>query len=260
MPKQNSQSLAKRDAKKRVKRPLNTGSRPEMMPIGQAYAAPEVCFKAVAPSKDADARYRGVDFVGSIQSAVSVTATRYQYIAITNTTLFPRLNAIGKAFVRYRFKKLRIHLLGKSASTQKGVCSFGSIVTDIFGGNIGTTTAATIKNSQGVLTLRGWESGVHEVLVKADALKWLTSDTDSLASGVGAMLGDTFYTIEATTAAGDLAWDIYVEYDVEFTEAWIPTGIDFQTPRAIVAPKSNDEMIKWLTEELQKLKSQTTNC
>lgn len=231
-----------------------------MLPIGEAYCAPKVHFQAKQPSKDADARYAGVDFAGTLSSATSVATAIYEYIYPANATLFPRLNAIAKAFVRYRFKNLRFILHGKSASTQKGLGSFGSLVTDLLGGSIAVGSASVVKNSEGVLTLRGWETGGHEVAVDTTGLKWLINDTDAGATGEGSMLGFTFYSIEATTAAGDLSWDLYVEYDVEFAEAWLPAGINMKPPKEVQADSTSvtsDETIKKLLEEIQRLRKAT---
>jgi hypothetical protein len=95
------------------------------------------------------------------------------------------------------------------------------------------------------------------VEVSASGLKWLVSDTNSLATGVGSMLGDTFYSIEATAAAGDLSWDIYVEYDIEFADAWLPAGIDLKSStlrKETATAVTSDETIRKLLEEIQRLK------
>lgn len=194
---------------------------------------PRVYFKSMNPSDDADLRYVGCDFMGTLSSAAgAATIGSNGDIHPKNTSLFPRLSAIADLFVKYRFKRLRWYIVGESATTQAGSGAFGSAVNDGLGGALVVNTDAIVRNSEGVVILRGWETGCHEVDVKSSGLKFLSVDWDAAASGTGSILGLLFSSIPATPAgAGSLSWSVYLEYDIEFAEAFSGSGIDLLEKR-----------------------------
>lgn len=206
--------------------------------IAEGRAIPRVYFKSLKPSDDADMRYHGCDFMGSLASSSSAaTIGSNGIIYAHNATLFPRLSAIADLFVRYRFRRLRWYVIGESATTQAGSGAFGSYVNDMGGGTITINTDAIIRNSEGVIILRGWESGVHEVDCKATGLRWMSCDADAGSSaGFGAALGQLFSSIPQTSGgSGLLTWSVYLEYDIEFAEAFSGSGIDLLKKKLIRA-------------------------
>ncbi len=117
-------------------------------------------------------------------------------------------------FLRYRWKKLVYHFIGKSASTQAGVGAWASFILDGNSTTITVNTEAIIKNAKNALVLKGWESGRHEVEVSAQGPRWYNNDADSVPFSPGNLA----HFLPQTTANSDLSWDVYVEYDVEFCE------------------------------------------
>lgn len=186
-------------------------------PVAKSYEAPRPRFESAIPvTPGASARYVGCDYIGNDSSSNSASSTGGLYaMAAFVAASFPRLSAIADVFLRYRFRRLRYFLIGKSASTQAGTGSWASFVIDATTTSITTNTEAIIKNAEGALVLKGWESGVHEVDVNAAGPKWYNCDGDSTPYNLGTFC----HYLPQTTAAGDLSWDVYVEYDVEFAEA-----------------------------------------
>lgn len=166
------------------------------------------------PSMGADQRVEGIDYLGTVSSTTSLVAAVVYGIIPTNNTSFPRLSNQAKLFQQYRFKRLAYHFFGRSASTQKGNIGVGAVVNYGFGGTVTVSTEAQVKNLEDALVLKGWEDGKYVVRCRDET--WLACDNDALSSNIGSSLGNLYYTIPATTAAGDLAWDSYVEYDIEF--------------------------------------------
>lgn len=200
-----------------VRNPKRNGITKRQAPVAEPYIAPQPRFLSKTPQfPGASARYEGCDFAGatSSASAAPVSGALFALRALSSTT-FPRLSAVADVFLRYRFRSLKFHFIGKSASTQAGVGAWGSFVIDTTTNTIAVNTESIIKNSEGALVLKGWESGVHEVKVEAAGQKWYNTDSDSLPF----TYGDLCVYIPQTTANADLTWDVYVEYDCEFSEA-----------------------------------------
>jgi hypothetical protein len=80
--------------------------------------------------------------------------------------------------------------------------------------SIVVNTETIVKNAEGALVLKGWESGSLDVNVDAAGTRWYNNDADTILSAVGAVC----QFIPQTTNAADLSWDQYVEYEVEFAE------------------------------------------
>lgn len=165
------------------------------------------------------ASFHGCDYFGQIASATSGTvASLSTGIAARNATMFPRLASIAANFLKYSFRKISFILLGQSPSTQKGNIGFMSLVNDLpSSAETDVTSDARVKNTEGCLVIKGWENGRHDVKVSASGLKWYNVDVND--SGAVAYLGSVWYTIPATTVAGDLIWDLYVEYEVDLDES-----------------------------------------
>ena len=227
-------------------------------PVATATARPQVGMRSVPPSRDATARFEGVDYIDSIDSSSSnATIGLYQDIRALNATMFPRLAAIADVFLRYRLRKLRFHLIGKSASTQAGVIGFGSVIDDLQGAVVTITTDEQVKNTEGCLVIKGWENGSHNVKVSAGGVKWYTTDTQGIPDGYGAV----FISVPQTTNAGDLSWDLYVEYDVEFSESLAGSsvsGLMEKREKSKVDPiASTKAQIEILEQQLKSLQSTT---
>lgn len=201
------------------------------------------------------AAYRGADYLGTLESqAASAIAGPWLSLSPTNT---PRLIAIATAFRRYRYRRLTFHLIGRSASTQRGVIGFATMIDDSNNADGSIITESSVKNLQGCLVLKGWESGRHVVDVEAQGLKWYTPDD---LEGEHHTPGFTYYSLPQTTANGDLAWDVYVEYDVEFDLAVLPEA---NVPKmSKVLPKegtsSLTDQIRDLEEKLRRIKDGVT--
>lgn len=195
----------------------NTGlSKQTNVPVAYAYKAPKPRFESKVPiTSGASARYVGCDYVGAINSSSAAVNNGTNSLAAFTASVFPRLSAIADVFLRYRYRSLKFHLIGRSASTQAGTGAFASFVLDGATSTITVNTEAIIKNAEGALVLKGWESGVHTVDVEAAGPKWYNCDADSVPFTPGALV----QYIPQTTANNDLSWDLYVEYDVEFAEA-----------------------------------------
>ncbi len=210
-------SKSSQTPKKRVGRNGNVNLLMRQAPVSEPYIAPEPGFKSLPPlTKGASVRYVGCDYIGSDSSSSSAASTGSLYgLAALNSTTFPRLSNIADTFLKYRYNRLRFHMIGKSASTQAGTGAWASFVTDAAVTSITVNTEAIIKNAQGALVMKGWESGFHDVLVDIGGQKWYNTDQDTAEFTYGALA----HYIPQTTASGDLSWDVYVEYDVEFGEA-----------------------------------------
>jgi len=227
-------------------------------PVAMATSRPQVGMRSSPPSRDATARFEGVDYIDSIDSSSSnATIGLYQDIRALNATMFPRLSAIADVFLRYRLRKLRFHLIGKSASTQAGVIGFGSVIDDLQGSVVTITTDEQVKNTEGCLVIKGWENGSHEVKVSSGGVKWYTTDTQGIPDGYGAV----FISVPQTTAAADLSWDLYVEYDVEFSESLAGSsvsGMMREREKAKIDPiAATKAQIEVLQQQLETLKSTT---
>lgn len=188
-------------------------------PVAMNTSVPRVYFQQASPSMGGVVRYRGVDYVGAFTSSTSAVNALIYDVTMVNNVLFPRLSAIASVFAKYHLHKLRFIFRGKSASTQPGNLGFGGIINDGLGGSLTVASEAAIKNLQGCLTVKGWEDGVYTMPVHESGLTWHTIDSDGNTDLNGSSYGPVFRSMPATTASGDLAWDLYVEYDAEFAGA-----------------------------------------
>lgn len=208
MPKQNRNQT--RSSSLKVKRAA---------PVAESFVVPKPEFRVSMPRQGGCAAYRGTDFIGTLASTTSAQAIEWDSIHLDSlqNSIFPRLAAIARVFKEYHFHKLKFHLCGRSASTQKGNLGFVTLVQQ----NVETNTDVTelsIKNSENCLVVRGWESGSHVSITSGQPLKWQSVDASD-AQGGEFQYGIILISIPATAAAGDLAWDLYAEYDVEFNIA-----------------------------------------
>lgn len=187
-------------------------------PIAFGSSVPRTSFRTLVP-RMGSASFAGCDYYGSIASATTATvATLSTGISARNGTIFPRLSGLAAAFLKYKFRKLHFILLGQSPSTQKGNIGFMSLVNDLpASAEADVTTDARVKNTEGCLVIKGWESGRHVVKCDAAGLRWYNVDLND--TGAVSYLGSVWYSIPATTAAGDLTWDVYVEYEIDLDEA-----------------------------------------
>lgn len=159
--------------------------------------------------------YSGCDYIGSVSSSASANSTgALSSLAAFSSSGFPRLFSIADLFLRFHWRKLRYHFIGKSASTQAGTGAFCAFVLDASTTSIVVNTETIVKNAEGALVLKGWESGSLDVNVDAAGTRWYNNDADTILSAVGAVC----QFIPQTTNAADLSWDQYVEYEVEFAE------------------------------------------
>lgn len=217
----------KNKSKTRGNRPRgNPSTRAHDAPVATHTSVPRVYFQQASPAKGGVVRYRGVDYVGAFTSSTSAINALIYDVTMVNTVLFPRLSAIASVFAKYHLHRMRFIFRGKSASTQPGNLGFGGIVNDGLGGTFTVATEAGIKNLQGCLTVKGWEDGVYDMPVRESGLTWHTIDADGNTDLNGSSYGPVYRSIPATTAAGDLSWDLYVEYDAEFAGAVANGAVD----------------------------------
>lgn len=216
MPTKKSKFSLNPPTRKARKALLGGVSRPFGAPVALGYQKPQPRFISKPPVlPGACVCYEGCDFVSNVSSSSSAASTgSLSTLAPFNSNAFPRLYGIADLFLRYQFKKLVYHFIGKSASTQAGVGAFCSFVLDGATTTITVNTEAIVKNAEGALVLKGWESGNHVVNVAAAGPRWYNCDVDSVPFSPGNLV----YYLPQTTANGDLAWDLYVEYEVEFAE------------------------------------------
>lgn len=217
-------------------------------PVSVGYQPPEPSFRSIVP-KDGCAAYRGVDYVTALNSATSIVVGGYRSLM---PSFLPRLAQISSVFRRYKYRKMIWHLIGRSASTQKGVVGFASIVDDTASPDLHVLTESDVKNIQGCLVLKGWESGRHVVDVAAQGVKWYTTDVDD---GLAVSPGYTYIYTPATTANGDLSWDLYVEYEVEFD---IAVTADIISAREARKKEDTSAQIERLEEQIRLLKTGST--
>lgn len=182
---------------------------------------PRTSFTSLTPRRGS-ASFRGCDYFGSIASATTATVTSLSTgINARNAALFPRLASLASIFLKFSFRKLSFVLLGQSPSTQRGNIGFMSIVNDLpASAETGVTTDARVKNTEDCLVIKGWENGRHVVKTDASGLKWYNTDQND--TGAVSYIGSVWYSIPATVAAGDLTWDVYVEYEIDLDEAVSP--------------------------------------
>lgn len=224
----------------RKRNPRRSTLQTPFAPVSMAYRAPQPGFRSLPPSEGADARYHGCDFVGQDSSLSASTSPGALYpLAAFYASAFPRLSVMADLFLRYRWKKLVYHFIGRSASTQAGVGAWASFILDANTNSLTVNTEAIIKNAKNALVLKGWESGRHEVEISACGPRWYNNDVDS----VPFTPGNLCHFLPQTTANGDLSWDVYVEYDVEFCE---PVAGATVTP--LFKEKRDRKICKYLQE------------
>jgi hypothetical protein len=241
-----------------LKKPQKTTVRRTVAPVSVGFQPPEPSFRSVTPSKGC-AAYAGVDFIGQLSSTTSAQATSYLTMFCGDATAFPRLSGISKTFRRYYFKKLKYHLMGRSASTQKGNIGFSSMVDDHYAADASVNSETEVKNMQGCLVLKGWEGGTHVVDTGAQGFKWYTCDSGESADYIFNP-GFTYFAMPLTAAAGDLSWDVYVEYEIEFDIAIASTINAFKRERTqkalIIDSKTNASAIVEDIEDMSVLLKQ----
>lgn len=232
-------------------------------PVAESFVVPKPEFRVTTPRQGGCAAYRGVDYLGTLSSATSAQALQWNIIHLDSLqgSIFPRLAAIARVFKEYHFHKLKFHLCGRSASTQKGNLGFVTLVQQNTESS-SDVTELSIKNSENCLVVRGWESGTHTSVTSGQPLKWQTVDGDDNVGGEY-RYGIILISIPATAAAGDLAWDLYAEYDVEFNIAVGATLNGVPPPlsnpkRSTTAPSKSDlppaeETIAALRQRLSQL-------
>lgn len=223
-------------------------------PVALSFSQPQPKFEVMKPRKGGCAAYRGVDFVKTLASATSATNLQDQMIELgigASTPLFPRLRAIAQAFRKYYFHRIRLILVGRSASTQKGNIGFATLMGS---GEAGTITESIVKNTENCAVVRGWETGYHDVLTEAQQFNWYSVDTEDEVSQ--AIVGYTIYSTPATTAAGDLQWDLYAEYEVEFDLA-SATAVNALARSPLRVREPMDETIESLRRRLEDMTKRT---
>lgn len=194
----------------------NTGGL--IAPMATEFTRPEPFQRSKAPrTKGAEACLTGCDFVGTVSSLTTTQTVEYILNALNNTT-FPRLCAAASIWRRYRFNKLCFHLFGIAAATQQGFGAFASIVTDDLGEEASVSGEKEILNMEGAAIVRPWSGVTHEVKCSAEGLRWYTCSATESATKFGEAIGRAFFYLPNTTSAGQIQVQIYVSYEVEFSQ------------------------------------------
>lgn len=101
--------------------------------------------------------------------------------------------------------------------------AFTAFINNGLGGAPTITNEASIKNTGNALIMRGDKTGKYTV--KCNDM-WLALDTNAGANAVGNSLGTLHHFIEGTAAAGDLQFDVWIEYICEFRDPIRPGTTD----------------------------------
>lgn len=176
------------------------------------------------PGKGAEERFHRCDYVGEILSATSATNGALYIVGAQNSTLFPILSAYTQTWLKYRFRRLRLHLMPKSSTTQKGNLVLGAVAADAgFGGAVSPSTAAAVRSLTHAKPFPAFpvQDAASDALyfdfpVEEGSINWYSVDTDAGANLIGTHMGRIFQSLPATVAAGDIQFDVYAEFDVEF--------------------------------------------
>lgn len=177
---------------------------------------PAVRQQFMAPSKKgSEARVVGIDFVATLSSSTTQNLLALYILNPKDSTSFPRLSAIAGVWCRYFFRKLRFHIFGISAATQKGYTVMASFVNDDLAQDPAITNEAQLLNLENVAVGRPWSYSIHEVNLGAQGLEWYTCD-GSASTPAGEYVGKALAGAATTAVAGDIQYQVYVEYDVEF--------------------------------------------
>lgn len=195
-------------------------------PLALDVSRPLVHQRFLAPTqKGSEARVVGVDFISTFGSSTTANFLGALTLNPRNSTVFPRLSSIASVWCRYSFKKLRFHVFGISAATQRGYTAASSFVNDDLGTVPSVTTEAQILNLENVAVGRPWSYVYHDVNLGALGLDWYTCDTTDSVSPNGEAIGSLILGAATTTAANDILFQLYVEYDVEFCVRTASTSI-----------------------------------
>lgn len=187
-------------------------------PVAMATRVPRVYFGSVSPTRGGSLRIRGCDYYGTLNSSTLDSTSAVGSISLGSSSIFPRLAEIAKVFLKFRFDKLIVRLIGRTASTQAGNCGLMSLVNDLpASAETDVLNEAIVKNTENCLVVKGWENGDHRVPLEASGYKWYMVDENDTGSKFSQ--GSIWRTIPGTTSVGDLSWDVYLEYECEFDEA-----------------------------------------
>lgn len=181
--------------------------------------------KGKGPSRIKDGViFAGRDWYGTLASATTDTVASLGIInPQRNSTLFERLSKVSVDFAMFRFRKLVFHIVGMSPSTSKGSLAFTAFVNDGLGGGAAISNEASVKNTGNALIMRGDKSGKYSVRCNS---MWLALDTNIGANTVGNSLGTLYHFIDGTPGAGDLSFDVWIDYVCEFRDPIRPGTTD----------------------------------
>jgi len=206
----------------------NTGGL--IAPMATEYTRPKVYQNTRKPSRPgAEASLTGCDFVGTFSSALTEKTLEFDLNAL-DSSVFPRLCAIASVWRRFVFTRLTFHLFGIAAATQNGFGAMASIVTDDLGGLSTISGETEVLNMENCALVRPWSGVSHQVNCKAEGLKWYTCSPTASSTTYGDAIGRAFLYLPATTVAGDIQIQVYVSYDVEFSQR---VAYQTETPASI---------------------------
>jgi len=189
----------------------------------------------------ASVRIVGCDYYGTITTSDAGFADNLIIISPGESTSFPRLTAIAAVFELYRFTRVRATLVGAAASTQVGT------MTAAFQYEYGSSsyTAAQIRNEEGQVTTKFWETLQVEMNCKRAVRPWFNvanqSEEDS-ADGIQAQL----HIGTDETSSDIVAGDLFLEYDVEFAQGQASGAPELGSLRNLLVKKGAAEAISSL--------------
>ncbi len=196
-------------------------------PVALSQYQPLVGFRTAAPvTKGASARYTGCDFLGTISSGASGVANDNVYLVTPkNSTTFPRLSSVAAAFELYKFLKVRAIAVGKQAST---IAGSHTLAPDLYPDG-DAFTAAEVRNEEQQQTKKFWETCVMDFPCARGTRTWFLTDNAGTADPPDAKLGELHYYTDATGVTQVVVADLFIEYDVEFAQAQIASGVSLRS-------------------------------
>lgn len=193
-------------------------------PVALSYDQPKIGFKTAAPTrKGASARVVGIDYVGPYATnAVANTYGDYVFeVYPNNSTLFTRLGTIALAYELFAFNKCRLRAVGVAASTLPGSMT---VAPDMYPNGSGFT-AAGIRNQEGQVTKKFWETAACDYDCSRATRPWFLVDPSGTASDTDSKLGDFHLGLDGTATPSTVVCDLFVEYDIEFAQCVAADGV-----------------------------------
>jgi hypothetical protein len=196
-------------------------------PVAYAAVRPDVRMLSMAPTRrGSEVRFIGCDYLGSVTTSATTGTDNVYEMDPGVSASFPRLSSIATVFGKYAFNRLRVYVVGKAASTLPGDMTSVPVYDGASGG--GSLTESQVKNRNGQVTSKFWENHVMDFDCSRATVPWFTITQLSSTASDTTTFGWYHLFLETTgSAAGAVAVaDVFIEYDIEFTEAKAAGDVD----------------------------------